>query len=147
MLRSPVRPSVLRRVTVACLVVAGLAISLAAGPPAEANTVMVRPTDVQIVRDGDVVTITGRVHVRNWGFSPLTGLAIIGADDGPLKGQVVYVGAVPPETEVDSDGGYSFSVDVSAMPGHNHVVMVTIQFSLDGEQHEVPGMLTYNIPK
>jgi len=125
------------------LVIAGLADPL----PAAGNTVMIQATDVQLVRNGDVVTVTGRVHVRNWGFAPLTGLAIIGPEDGPLKGQAVYVGVVPSEGDAVSDGVYSFDVDTSKTPLVNIMIPVTVQYSLDGEQVEVSGGLSHTIWK
>ncbi len=105
---------------------------------AGANQVAVYATDVQTQRDGDVVTVTARVRVHNGELSPVTGLAVLGGEEGPLKGQTVYVGVVPAHKDVESDGVFTFTVDLSKTPMRSFSYPVTIQFTLDGESREVP---------
>jgi hypothetical protein len=124
-----------------------LAVLLLGPAAAEANTVMVRASDVQLTRSGDVVTVTGHVAIRNIGSSSLTGVAVVGPEDGPLKGQVMYIGVVPPDSEVVSDGVYTFEVDTTKTSLINIMVPVTVQFSLDGNPQEISGGLSQTIPR
>ena len=116
------------------------------GLPADANQVTAQATDVQMVRDGDVVTITAKVRVRNEAAAPVTGLTVVGSEGGLLRGQTLHIGVVLPQEEVVSDSAYTFTMDLSQTPLRHIGVPVTIQFMYNGEPMEVSWGLSHAFP-
>ncbi len=103
----------------------------------EANQIAIYVIDVQTYATGDVITVTERIRIQNGESSPLTGVAVLGGDAGRLKGQVLYVGFVPPMESADSTGAFEFTIDLSQTPMRSFSLPVTIQYVIDGEAKEV----------
>ncbi len=126
----------LTAVPLICLLVIA-SVSVVAIQFAGANQISVYPTDIQTYRDGDVITVTERVHVSNGELSPLMGVTVLGGEAGPLKGQLIYVGLVQPEEDVESTGAFTFTVDLSQTSMRSFSFPVTVQYTINGEPKEV----------
>lgn len=126
--------------------IAGLTFPLiTAVPMVGAQSVTVDSTDVQMVRDGNVVTVSAKIRVRNQEAEPVTGLFLVGQDRGFLSGLSMHVGTVPPKGDVVTEDAYTFTVNLADTPMRNFMIPITLQFFLGGEPRETTWTLTHSL--